>query len=330
MNQEIIEKGIELYLSGFGPVRAVKKELKLKDRTLDDELKRRGYLAQGEINLKQIIAFKHAQDEYIEALNNNQEPSATKIAVKYGLTRDALIRRLKKMGIKIINYQNRPRFNENVFNTIDTEEKAYWLGFIYADGYVGKDCYDFEISLKGSDAGHLEKFNKFIKCTDSERVRISKVKCGDKECERCRWGCNNKTIWTALNNLGVVPRKSLILTFPDISIFKSQDLILHFIRGYFDGDGCISYQNKEHTKMTCSLLGTKNFLEKMQDYIEDIPFKEAKTNANPRSNNNITKEIYYSNLKGYKFLTQIYKNATIYLDRKYERYLEYCRLYEKS
>ncbi|MGM9535052.1 MAG: hypothetical protein ACI3VR_07355, partial [Intestinibacter sp.] len=65
---------------------------------------------------------------------------------------------------------NRPKFNEHIFDVIDTEEKAYWLGFIFADGYIGstplepnkKSVYNFELSLKLEDTSHLEKFKSFI------------------------------------------------------------------------------------------------------------------------------------------------------------------------
>ena len=69
---------------------------------------------------------------------------------------------LQENGIEVINYQNLTKFNENVFDSIDTEEKAYWLGFIFADGYISLKGNSFELSLKGSDSEHLDKFNKFM------------------------------------------------------------------------------------------------------------------------------------------------------------------------
>lgn len=56
----------------------------------------------------------------------------------------------------------------------------------------------------------------------------------------CSWYVTNYHLWNTLNNYGCIPNKSLTLKFPDESIFKSKDLIRHFIRGYFDGDGCFS------------------------------------------------------------------------------------------
>ena len=137
--------------------------------------------------------------------------------------------------------------NYNYFDTIDTEEKAYWLGFLFADGnlsvpsYTTKEGkikngrYKISLELKAEDIEHLKKFAKAI---DYEK-EIKTVKCSgyDDTTKRCRLMFNNKHMWNTLNNLGCTPRKSLTLQFPNIS----EKLEIPFIRGYFDGDGCLSY-----------------------------------------------------------------------------------------
>lgn len=120
--------------------------------------------------------------------------------------------------MEIINKQNRVKFNEHIFDVIDTEEKAYWLGFIFADGSISsnpikgekKARYVFEISLKGDDSYHLEKFNKFMEY-DGNNVKVSNSKCGGKLFKRCRWMIANKHLWETLNSYGCVPNKSLTL-----------------------------------------------------------------------------------------------------------------------
>ena len=106
--------------------------------------------------------------EIIDLYNNGL--SCSKIATQFGVTTVTISKHLKRSGIEIINKQNRTKFNESIFDIIDNEEKAYWLGFIFADGYISssplrsdkKSRYDFEISLKASDVDHLHKFNKFM------------------------------------------------------------------------------------------------------------------------------------------------------------------------
>jgi hypothetical protein len=324
---EILEKGIEMYLSGFGNVKKIKKELNIKDNSLDEELRKRGYFICGGITLKSVIGHKKAYDEYTECLNKGEEPSLTKISKKYGISRDRFAARLKKAGIEVVNYQNTPKFNYEIFDNIDSEEKAYWLGFIFADGYVSEKGYHFEISLKLEDKEHLEKFNKFIGCSIEGKVKIGDSICNGKSFKRCRWSCVNKHLHSSLVELGCIPKKSLILKFPDISLFKSKDLIRHFIRGYFDGDGCISYRTKQHDHMMAVVLGTSEFLNEMQKY---LPFNAIrKLQYNDKSKSEITRTLNYYGESGLKFIDFLYQNSTIFLNRKYERYLEYCRLYKK-
>ena len=107
----------------------------------------------------------------------------------------------------------------------------------------------------------------------NNNVKLGKTSCNNKEFKRCRWGVTNKHLHTNLSILGCTPRKSLILQFPKDSIFKEskqyskKELIRHFIRGYFDGDGCISftYANKFHTKYSpiALIVGTEKFLKQL-------------------------------------------------------------------
>lgn len=253
--------------------------------------------------------------------------SLTKIAKQFGTTRDTLSKHLKKAGYKVINHQNETKFNEHVFDSIDTEEKAYWLGFIYADGYIDftpldpnkKSRYAFELSLKGSDIEHLNKFNIFMG-HNKNIVKLSYVNYNGKKCLRCRWGAVNKHLWNTLNNLGCTPRKSLTLKFPDKDIFKDSSLIRHFIRGYFDGDGCLSYMKTNHSEVynyvpICSMLGTFEFLLKVKELLDNIGIK---THNILREDSNAYR-LGLSQNSSKLFINMLYNNSNIYLDRKYKR-----------
>ena len=163
---------------------------------------------------------------------------------------------------------------------------------------------------------------------ENDNVKMRYVNCEGKRCERCRWWITDKHLWKTLNKYGCTPRKSLTLQFPNENIFKSKDLIRHFIRGYWDGDGCISYSNKEHTKIYINVLGTEQFLVKLINY---IPYNMSYTlqYKNPESNN-ITSSFIKDGLKAYNIIKYLYDNCTIYLDRKYEKFIYFRQLYEKS
>ena len=236
--------------------------------------------------------------------------SLTEMGKREKVDRRTLAKHFKELGIEIVNKQNRSKINEHIFDQIDSEEKAYWLGFIFADGYISssplregvKKVYQFEISLGIKDIEHLNKFKKFIE--------FKKDIITDNS--RCRFIAANKHLWTTLNELGCTPNKSLSLKFPNIP----QNLVKHFIRGYFDGDGCIS----RHVHNTCvtphiELLGTKQMLEHVllhsgisAKYKHDIRHSEE------------TWSLEWTKDLGIEFINYLYNDCSIYLNRKYELY----------
>ena len=229
----------------------------------------------------------------------------------YHTSRTTLSEKLKNLGYNIKNKQIESRISETIFDSIDTEEKAYWLGFIYADGNIKTitkkiQTYTLNITLKNSDIEHLHKFNIFMSGTVNIRQNTNS----------CVWAASNKHLWQTLNKYGCTPNKSLTLKFPDENIFKSKDLIRHFIRGYFDGDGCISYNKYKYGIVPrCSVLGTLQLVTKIAEY--------------SNQNNGLIQLCHtahdYYNLKlkkseSIEFLHYLYDNCSIYLTRKYLRY----------
>ena len=167
-------------------------------------------------------------------------------------------------------------FNEHYFDVIDTEDKAYWLGFWFADGNIQfkKSKYTdgtkggvAEITLKATDKSHLVKM---LRCMDADEdfpIQDKEVKLGGKKYYACRVNLHSIDLCYGLNNQGCVPKKSLILKPPHIR----EDLIPHFVRGYFDGDGCVSF-NEETKKYSVSFLGTEEFLNYIKQHsgISDV------------------------------------------------------------
>lgn len=94
--------------------------------------------------------------------------------------------------------------------------------------------------------------------------------------------------------------------------------MIPFIRGYFDGDGCVSiysnHDNPDKLKLAVSLLGTREMLTPIKDL-----FFDKKLTKNSKDNN-ITLVYSLSGQKAYTFLSIIYSNATIYLNRKYQKF----------
>lgn len=246
----------------------------------------------------------------------NSSIGIREISKKYGFQRQVFTGWLLAKGHNIENKRATKSCDIYFFDIIDTEEKAYWLGFLFADGAITqhKHSYNVELSLKLEDKKHVEKFAKAVK----------KDYVNSNSTYRSRCILGSKHMFEVLSSYGCTPKKSLTLKFPTITIFKYDHLIRHFIRGYVDGDGCLSFSNKDHTIACVSILGTEDFL----NGIQKIYGSNKKLYLNNK-NNNITKVLSFSGKKAFDFINYLYKDSTIHLDRKYKKYLEYCRLYQK-
>lgn len=245
-----------------------------------------------------------------------EQKSGHQIANELGVNYTTVHRWLRKLGLNLPNFHNELKFDNTVFDIIDTEEKAYWLGFMYADGYVSKNGVTVELSLKGDDIGHLQKFASFLH--HKEGVYLGNAKCGDKEFTRCRLTLTNAHFNESLVKLGCVPNKSLILQFPNSSIFSSDNLVTHFIRGYVDGDGCIYATSKN--KPAFNIVGTEEFLEGIMTYFPNcFSGSYCKDKRHPDSN---TYAITNTCNKATEFGRALYDNASVYLQRKYEKFNE--------
>ena len=264
-----------------------------------------------------------ALEEYLNTPET--ERSLTKLGEKYGIKRQTLSKHLKDKGYEVINYQNRIRCDETVFDSINNEDSAYWLGFLYADGNISSTGNRLEVHLSIKDLNHLEKFRKFLKLQTEIRSGIDSKGYGF-----CHLSIRNKHLWETLNNLGCVPNKSLILKFPKLSIFKGniQELVLHFIRGYVDGDGCLcTYKIKNSVQTQLSLVGTKEFLFDINKIFKNKGYIRSKSCENWE---NKSYELKFSTVPSRKIARYLYQDANIYLERKYNKFLEFCSLEDEN
>ena len=229
------------------------------------------------------------------------------------VNRTTIQRHLKKLGLSTPNYHNKLKFDNTVFDDINTEEKAYWLGFLYADGSVSSTNNNVEISLKGEDIEHLNKYKQFLK--HSSEVKIGISKCAGKIFSRCRFCVTDKYFKKRLIELGCIPNKSLTLSFPDLSIFSSPELVYSFIRGYVDGDGCISFT--KDGKPTLEIVGTKEFLSGIKNIFPNS-FGNVFIKDKRRPNGAVY--IKCTRKKAKFVLEKLYDNSSIYLQRKYNRF----------
>lgn len=211
-------------------------------------------------------------------------------------------------------------FDADYFQEINTRDKAYWLGFIYADGCIMKNKRGQDILQIGlAETEPLEKFKKYLKCNKPIHQHQTTNSYNDTISTAYNFTINSNKIVSDLEKWGVVERKSLILTFPT---FLSQELLFHFIRGYFDGDGCVYIQQKGNHKYVLSeICGTKEFLEVLQSHLTFL-HKNHIYKENRRATNCWKLKLACENtIKMYHLL---YKECDdLYLSRKKEKFENY-------
>lgn len=229
---------------------------------------------------------------------------------------------LKKRNITKRSYsENNQRYyrDKHYFDIIDTENKAYILGLIYADGCNCINHNAFTLSLQEKDVDVLIAIKEELQYEGPLRYNeLSKKNVNYKN--QYILNINDEYMSHALENLGVVNAKSLILEPPK---FLDEELIPHFIRGYFDGDGCI-YNNENVRRTEVQIVGTLEMCEWFLDYIHKI----GSNGSIKHPKQSIDKNTYIVHISGTSscklFLSAIYKNSEIKMYRKYQKYLYMC------
>lgn len=251
-----------------------------------------------------------------------------KLAKKYKASRGAIKKYLVIWGVKIRSFsesKSHYSFDKNFFSKINSEEKAYWLGFIYADGNIYRNNQNsksvFQIALARIDITHLRKLRKSLK---SNYPIYSEGK------RAVRLMINNKELINQFEILGLGPRKSLTLKFPTLEQVP-ESLLRHFVRGYFDGDGSISY-NKKKNRWWMTIIGTHDFISKLKNIFISLGCTDTKIRLEKRSGNSSLFYLSYvgsaikkrhtwnSNNNFFIIYKYLYEGYPIVLNRKFKTF----------
>lgn len=268
---------------------------------------------------KKIIFSQEKTKKLLDLYNEGK--SLREIEKIMNHTRKTLARELKRNNIIIRdNSINSRKYSHqhNFFEVIDTEAKAYWLGFMYADGFISKHkhgSYYFGVTLSKSDKSHLIKFKDSLEATNEIKDYVGSGFAKNNMFSRLLI-CSKKTV-NDLIDKGCIENKTMLLKFPTEKQIP-KELIHHFVRGYFDGDGTInSYNRNGYTTYTIGFVGQYDFLENIKILLNNKKLKlSTKDNKTFQVN-------FHGNRQAQRILDFLYKDATIYLDRKYNKYLEF-------
>lgn len=263
-------------------------------------------------------------DNELEMINYYLEHPHIKYLELQRMFNSTATSRTFKNWLDILGEEYQPHYkysnNRDAFNSIETEEDAYWLGFITADGYINETNGWLNISLGEIDIEHLKKFLRYMNCTEEEIPQMIKQHCGG--------AYTRDNITYSI----IICGRQLVNNLKQYGLFqgksgkeipykcKTTELEIAYIRGLLDGDGYI-----RSTEYGIGLVGSQEILEYVRNFfIEQLNWQNASEKyIHPHGTiykfavggKNISKDI----------LHLLYDNSNIYLDRKYNLYEQYCR-----
>lgn len=189
--------------------------------------------------------------------------------------------------------------NDDAFDIL-TPETCYWIGFIYADGHIEKSRPRITVTLTEEDLPHLRKLANFVGCD------IRQITGG-----YYRIAFSSQKIYDRFLQLGFTNRKTWDIT-PHESLKYSRD----FWRGVVDGDGWI-YNKKQ---IALGLCGHENTIKEFLSFL-NINGVDTKSNPYKVKKRDFLWSCDLHSKKAISAANLLYKDATVYLDRKYQTYL---------
>ena len=228
---------------------------------------------------------------------------------------------------------NRISINQDFFKNW-SPSMAYVLGFIFADGAIedvqksSRTCY-LSIIASSKDLNILEQIKIVMnsnhklykrKAQIEEFPNLKEYKSG----ERFVFRVGSKLMYNDLLNLGVTPRKSLTILFPKIP----SKFLSHFVRGYFDGDGCLYLIENRYPRIIFT-SGSNEFLKGLSEILSvnlQIPIKVAYSQL--QDSGNLCYRLHYNTKLSNQILEFMYKDLekAPYLERKFNKYQKYLQI----
>ena len=270
-------------------------------------------------NLSSVLTEDVLKNSYIELGSLNA------VSRKFNVDTGTIKRYMTKFGLE---YKPQVRHNcDHDFFSRENEESFYVAGFLAADGCVKKTKnssnnfrYEIQLSLAKKDETHVKLIKDLLKAENPiNNFFIENSKNNPKWNDTWSSGftITSEKMFKDLEKFNIVPKKSLIYTFPSWII--DHPLCHHFMRGYNDGDGSFYIGklkgNRTVKQVHFSLRGTVEFLETYKYILEN------KCNIHKKSvriNSKIGMLEYGGNNIVGNIVDYLYKDANFYLQRKYD------------
>jgi hypothetical protein len=324
--REIIDK----YLAGAGST-SLGKEYGVHENSIIKLLKKQGVM-------RPKAGRKIMPEDEVDIVKMYEDgKSAQEIGNHFNVSHSLILKYLERNNIGRRSAEEAHRIypiNEDFFDNIDTEEKAYFLGFLYADGNVQDKIsnHHIRIELAREDRDILVKLTKLIfKENSNDRItdyaRKRDFGNGEKEYDYSYFTIHSKYMVKQLVKLGCTEAKSLTLKWPEW--LADSELQKHFIRGYYDGDGGLQLTDVKERSAFLRIISTSDMCKSMHKIINSA------TGANFSYNQAIeNKDVWTINTSGNRqiknILMWLYTDATIWLKRKYKLYEDLLKQIENT
>ncbi len=249
--------------------------------------------------------WQENENNIIKNLFEN-EPKENLLKLLPGRSWSAILAQGERLGLRRKTNKPRLQINENYFDNWSSNS-AYILGFVLADGCIVKGTYNgysdmlkFGVNIRDLDI--LEK----IKSELNSDHKISKIKSA------CYLSLSSQKLVNSLKKLGIDYRKSLREKIPRIPKLYVRD----FIRGIIDGDGSLSINKNNYPSI--SVCGGKETMIFIQDrFLRKLKVFSKLTQQSYKDTGFNLFQIGYRGSSAQKIINYIYKNAELYLNRKY-------------
>jgi hypothetical protein len=200
--------------------------------------------------------------------------------------------------------------DESVFKEYN-QESCYWAGFLAADGCIDVNN-TIRLELSGKDKDHVTKFREF--CKSEHLISHNNIRDSYKV-----GFCSPAIAGDLYYKYAVAVNKTYNLIFPllpDDASYKA------YIRGFFDGDGCITEFFNNRPTATYRVFLTSGSLEFLEDMLQYLKNAEVIHGGSIQKKSANCWHIQLGVKDASSFLTWVYDGAATYLERKYLKYVD--------
>jgi Mor family transcriptional regulator/DNA-binding CsgD family transcriptional regulator len=228
---------------------------------------------------------------------------------RFGVSQETIRNSLRRRGISLRSRSEglrRYALDQSFFDSIDSEEKAYTLGFIAADGCVYKNI--LKINLAERDREHLIRLRDALGSTHPVRKDAKK--------NQAELHIASDRLRDGLAAHGIIPRKTRVLRWPNT---VPPGLLRHYLRGYADGDGCWSARRRKPTHsptLNFCFVGNLAFCREAQRFMVNAASLNPTKILPYKHSPGIASVSYGGNKQVSRIWHLLYDGATVYLSRK--------------